>query len=68
MYAITAQVLTYDTDEHAVMWRGSWQIPTFYLDESVQGITDERHAVRIARQVIDPLSVLNLIVSAVKVS
>jgi hypothetical protein len=68
MYAITAQVLTYDTDANAITWRGSRQIPTFYLDETVQGITDERHATRIAREIIDPFRVLNVRVTAEKVS
>lgn len=36
---------------------GSWplrQVPTFYLDESVQGIVSAEHAEQIAREVIDP--------------
>ncbi len=28
------------------------QVPTFYLDENVQGITDEDHAVYIARNIL----------------
>jgi hypothetical protein len=66
MYAITAQVLTSETDRHGIVWRGSRQIPTFYLDENVQGITDESHAVKIARAIIDPLGTLNVSISAVK--
>ena len=38
--------------------RGSWSVsrtlPTFYLDENVQGIVDESHAWRIALDIVDP--------------
>jgi hypothetical protein len=67
MYAITAQVETYDTDANAITWRGSRQLPTFYLDENVQGIRDERHATRIARQILDPFRVLSLRITAEKI-
>ena len=50
MYAITVNI---------VMREGNWNrcgsLPTFYLDENVQGITDERHAEMIARTIVDPL-------------
>lgn len=50
MYVITAQVFTTDGNS-----TGSRQIPTFYLDSAVQGITSPAHAVRIAKEIIDPL-------------
>ena len=48
MYAITANY------EHTTPdgYTGSRQIPTFYLDEHVQGIVDEAHAVNIARDIL----------------
>jgi len=66
MYAITAQVRTYEHG-HDVHWRGSVQVPVFYLDADVQGITDEGHAVRLARQIIDPLGVLNTDIHAERI-
>lgn len=41
---------------NAVVVKGgiSSQVPTFYLDENVQGIKDENHAINIARDVLDP--------------
>lgn len=36
-------------------WRGTVQVPTFYLSADVQGIRDAAHAERIARDIIDPL-------------
>ena len=32
------------------------QVPTFYLDESVQGIVDEAHAMVIAREIVNPFN------------
>ena len=32
--------------------RDGKQLPTFYLDSTVQGITNEEHAVNIAREII----------------
>jgi hypothetical protein len=46
MYAITAYI------ESPREWIGTKSIPTFFLDENVQGITDEAHAVRIATSII----------------
>lgn len=68
MYAITGQLHTYEHGNHGVAWHGSRQIPLFYLDENVHGITDERHAVRIARQIVDPLGALNIDLYAERVS
>jgi hypothetical protein len=51
MYAITAQVET-TIPSAAGPWQGSRQVPTFYLDETVQGITSEAHAERIAREIL----------------
>lgn len=48
MYAITAQY------EHTTKdgWTGSIGVPTFYLDENVQGIMSEDDAVRVARVIL----------------
>lgn len=51
---------------------GDWgtstrQIPTFYLDGNVQGITSEEHAQRIAMEIIDPFDACQVIVTAVEV-
>ena len=62
MYAITAQLLTSDGD-----YTGSKQIPTFYLDERVQGIVSEEHARRIAWSILDPLNTQTFIVHIEKV-
>lgn len=35
-------------------WTRSRQIPTFYLDERVQGISDKEHAATIALEILDP--------------
>lgn len=51
MYAIHATI-SHKTDSG---YTGSRQIPTFYLDERVQGIVDEDHAARIASDIINPL-------------
>jgi hypothetical protein len=59
MYVITAQVLT-ENDS----FTGSRQIPTFYLDSAVQGITDAGHATDIAKEIIDPAGTLTLSVHA----
>lgn len=69
MYQITARITKTDG-----VWTSSRDVPTFYLDENVQGITDANHAWRIAREIIDPLGTMTgstydgwLCVSAVKV-
>lgn len=47
MYTITAQVIiTRDG------WTSSRQVPTFLLDENIQGITDPVHATRVAADVL----------------
>lgn len=35
-------------------WSTTYQIPTFYLDSNVQGITSAEHAERIAASIINP--------------
>jgi hypothetical protein len=51
MYAIVATMVKVSEEFPYVSVR---QIPTFYLDESVQGIVSEDHAARIARTILDP--------------
>lgn len=48
MYAVTATVET----EGKGGYSGIRQIPTFYLDESVQGILDERQAENVAWHIL----------------
>lgn len=62
MYAITATISRTTTDD----WTSTRQVPTFYLDESVQGIVNEEHAKRIAREIIDPFSEYAMHVNAVQ--
>jgi hypothetical protein len=50
MYACSATIV-YDDAEG---WTHTCQTPTFYLDETVQGIVNEAHAEAIAVQVVDP--------------
>ena len=57
MYAVQASVLRTWPDGSS----GHIQIPTFYLDENVQGIVGEEHAKNIAREIIDPCNCINVI-------
>lgn len=53
MYAIQATITLvgdWRTDE----FEETRQVPTFYLDERVQGILSADHAVQIAQSIIDP--------------
>ncbi len=52
MYAVTATVVVTETDGEGKSWQATKQIPTFYLDENVQGIVDEAHAEKIAREIL----------------
>ena len=52
LWAVTAQVEWEDG-----RGGGSRQVPTFYLDPSVQGITDAAHAERIAGEILATVSV-----------
>jgi hypothetical protein len=58
MYAITATVETIEFGLGELAWHGTRQVPTFYLDEDVQGIVSAGHATRIAADVIDPLGAI----------
>ena len=54
MWAVQAQVsFTVPEEGWRSEWSGSRQVPTFYLDPSVQGITDAAHAERIARDILE---------------
>jgi hypothetical protein len=63
MWAIQAQVC-HERDG----WKASTQVPTFYLDENVQGIISEEHAVKVATSIINPTADadLGVYVTAVK--
>ena len=66
MYAITASIDYVVPGE----WHGTRHLPTFYLDERVQGITSEGHAEMIARDILDPFGMYggdDLKILAVKV-
>lgn len=63
MYAITA---TFTRQEGE--WSSTRQVPTFYLDERVQGILNEAGAVKVARTIVDPLGQYEVHITAVKVS
>lgn len=62
MYIVSALRFTTTTDEHGNVWKGQEQIPTFFLDENVQGIVSEEHAESIARDILggseDTLSII----------
>jgi hypothetical protein len=60
MYAITASVLDYTQSVNGECR----QIPTFYLDETVQGILNENQARHIAVQILNPFSREDVIVFA----
>lgn len=47
MYTITAQVIV-----NRDGWTSSRQVPTFLLDENIQGIYDPVHATRVAANVL----------------
>lgn len=69
MYAVSATV----TGQTTLGVTTTRQVPTFYLDERVQGLISEDHASRVALDVIDPARVLRdrgyeIHVCAVKVS
>ena len=64
MYAINATV-TRKVDG----WVSTVQVPTFYLDPNVQGITDAFHAQQIAAQIINPFDAPVVVaITAVRVS
>lgn len=71
MYAITATVETRVINPgRPTAWHGTREVPTFYLDETVQGITGPNHAAMLARLVIDPLNEIpwdRIHITAVKV-
>ncbi len=65
MYAITASIEYTDG-----IWTSTRHLPTFYLDERVQGITSAGHAEMIARDILDPFGMYggdDLKILAVKV-
>ena len=48
LYAVSARVQRYDVEG----WRCTVDLPTFYLDSRVQGITGEDHAREIVRDML----------------
>lgn len=61
MYAVTATITRARSG-----WESTRQVPTFYLDSSVQGIVSEEHAAVIAREIIDPFDLFDVSVTAVE--
>lgn len=60
LYAATAQIIPFPLPTDGWASNGL-QIPTFYLDPSVQGIVDETHAKIIARSIVDPYHIYHLV-------
>lgn len=60
MYKVVAQL------EHSREdgWSRSVQIPTFFLDENVQGIVNEQHCLRIVCDMLNPFDDDNIVVHA----
>ena len=58
-YAVTATVT-----RRVGRYTSTTQVPTFYLDERVQGIMDDADAERVARTVINPAGLPDLAVNA----
>lgn len=52
MYAIQAQIEYQTRDKRGRVWTGTRQIPTFYLDENVQGFLSEAGAIDVARLIL----------------
>lgn len=50
VYAISARIERTTPDG----WTGVRHLPTFYLDENVQGLLSEESACRVARAILDP--------------
>ena len=48
-------------------YKCSKQFPTFYLDSQVQGIVSVEHAVKIARDILNPHNLANIEVNATAV-
>jgi hypothetical protein len=52
------------TIERAEQWGVlTHQLPTFYLDDRVQGIVDDMHAKAIAEEIVDPFKLNNVTVN-----
>jgi len=56
LWSVQAQVVV-QLEEKA--WSSSRQVPTFYLDPQVQGITDKAHAERIAEDILSTAGALD---------
>jgi len=69
MYAVLAVLSRTTTDGQGNEWRTNKHLPTFYLNENVQGILNEEGAERVARSILDPFGEMGdrLMVGAVKV-
>lgn len=55
-YAVSGTVIHHTNDKDCVSCDVPYQIPTFYLNADVQGITDEKHAEKIAREIVCPMA------------
>ncbi len=64
MYVINAHILRKNG-----AYLETVQVPTFYLEENVQGVTSEKEARKIAEKIINPFGMdMTIAVVAVKVS
>lgn len=55
MYIVNATLTHHTNDQNCVSVDVVKQIPTFFLDENVQGIVNDKHAEEIAKQIICPI-------------
>ena len=70
MYAITASITVLVNTPTMLAVRSTRQLPTFYLDETVQGIINEYHAASIARTILDPWGITperDIVITATRV-
>ena len=51
-YAISATAEVTETDHRGQEWKSARQVPTFYLDARVQGITSEAAAKSVAYRIL----------------
>ena len=68
MWSIHASI-GFKVGEGSTQWDGRKHLPTFFLDESVQGILNAEQAERIARSILDPFDahIGRIAIMAVKV-
>lgn len=63
---ITREFVEYNEDGSTIFFSQTRQIPTFFLDENVQGILTPEGALKIALEIIDPFDMFDVSGIAVK--